>query len=187
MIYILSGIAKAGKSLISNEIRDRYNISVFSTDYIMMMLYKGNSDLNVDKDASDSSVSRQIEPYVYGLIETMIENNSDYLIEGVHFNTPFARKLLNRFGDKIRILYIGYKDISVEDKVNELNHYKDQIDNTWIFDLMDGKIEDTTEYLIEESKRVYNECMEHNLDYIDIYDINKQKEEVIQALLNDKV
>ena len=184
MIYVLSGIAKAGKTLISNEVRNRYNLSVFSTDYIMMMLYRGNKDLNVDIHASDSSVARKIEPYLYGMIETMIENNADYFIEGVHFNTDFSKRLLDKFKDKIRILYIGYKDISVEDKTKELYKYKNQMDNPWLFDHNGEKVEDIVAYMISESNRVYNECKTLGLEYIDITDISIQKDLVIKTLLN---
>ena len=45
-----------------------------------MMLFKGNKDLNIDVYASDSSVAGEIEPYVFGMIETMIENDATYLL-----------------------------------------------------------------------------------------------------------
>jgi len=60
MIYILTGIAKSGKTLLSNEILDKYHISTFSTDYIMMMLARGNNDLDIDIDAEDSVVAEKI-------------------------------------------------------------------------------------------------------------------------------
>lgn len=184
MIYVLTGIAKAGKTFLSNEIRKRYSISVFSTDYIMMMLAKGNKNLGIDVYASDRSVARKIEPYVYGLIETMVQNNADYFFEGVHFNTDFSIKLKNEFKDNIRIVYIGYKNISVEDKVKELYIHKDVMDNPWLFDHQGEKLEDIVQYMIDESKRIYEECKELELDYIEITDIVKQQDEIILKLMN---
>ena len=35
------------------EILDKYHISTFSTDYIMMMLARGNNDLDIDIDFGD--------------------------------------------------------------------------------------------------------------------------------------
>lgn len=183
MIYILSGIAKAGKTLLSNEINKKYNLSVFSTDYIMMMLHKGNKDLNIDIYASDSAVSKKIEPYVYGMIETMIKNDVSYLIEGVHFNTDFSQRLVKEFGHKIKVLYIGYKEVSIEDKVKEIYKYKEVMDNPWLFDHQGEAVEDIVGYLIAESKRIHLECIANRLDYIDIYDINEQKEEIIKKLM----
>jgi len=185
MIYILSGVAKSGKTLLSTEIRKRYNLSVFSTDYIMMMLHKGNQDLNIDIYASDSTVSKMIEPYVFGMIETMVQNKESYLIEGVHFNTDFSQRLLEKFEDNIRLLYIGYKDISIEDKVNELNIYKETMNNPWIFDHQGESVENIVEYLISESNRIFKECSARRLDYIDVYNINEQKDSIIDKLIDN--
>lgn len=183
MIYILTGIAKSGKSLVSNEILKQHQISVFSTDYIMMMLARGNVDLNVDIYASDSTVSKTIEPYVYGLIKTMIENKDTHLIEGVHFNTDFCRKLLDEYPQHIRIVYLGYKDIPLQDKIEEFYKHKDSMNNPWLFDFPGQTVEEITEYMIDESKRVYKECIERHLHYIEVYDINQQIDDIIKHLI----
>lgn len=186
MIYILAGTAKAGKTYLSNQIRKRYNLSVFSSDYVMMMLHKGNKDLHIDVYASDSSVARKLEPYLYGLVETMIQNDADYLIEGVHFTTDFSAKLLQDFKDRINIIYIGYKDISVEDKVREIYKYKETMDNPWLFNHQGEKVEDIISYLIEESKRIHDECISKGLQYIEITNVVKQQDDIIECLLQGK-
>ena len=185
MIYILTGIAKSGKTLLSNEILDKYHISTFSTDYIMMMLARGNNDLAIDIDAEDSVVAEKIEPYLYAMIKTMIENNATYLIEGVHFNTSFSRKLLNEFEDKIQIIYLGYKEVSVEDKMQEVLKYKEVMNNPWLFNHLDQTLEEIISYMIGESKRIYQECKSQNLIYIDVVDMNKQKEKIINILMSN--
>jgi len=184
MIYILSGVAKAGKTLVSNEILKRHVISVFSTDYIMMMLAKGNQDLNIDTYASDSSVAKMIEPYVYGMIQTMVENDATYLIEGVHFNTDFSRRILDEFGNKVRILYLGYQDVTAECKIDELYKYRDEMNNPWIFNHPEESLEDIVKYLINESKRIHDECLSLGLTYIEVYNINMQFDSIIQIFLN---
>ena len=182
MIYVISGVAKAGKTFISEKVKERYCLSVFTTDYIMMMLHKGNEDLNIDIVASDSSVAKKLEPYVYGLLETMVQNNIDYLIEGVHFNTDFSRKLIDDFGDSIKIIYLGYKDSTVENKVAEIHRFKDVMDNPWIFVLTGDRVEETVEYLIDESRRIYEECKELDLEYIEVSNICDQTDEIIDKL-----
>ena len=186
MIYVLTGIAKSGKTLVASEIQKKHNISVFSTDYIMMMLHRGNSDLNIDINASDSTVAKDIEPYIYNLIKTMIESNATYLIEGVHFNTDFSKKLLAEFKTQINILYLGYKNITVENKVKELYKYKNTMNNPWLFNHNGESLEDIVTYMIKESRRIYNECYKLDLPYIDVHDINIQKDSVITTLLKKR-
>ena len=72
MIYIVTGIAKSGKSLVAKEIKRRFNYSIFSTDYLMMMVHYGDGKSNLDIHASDSTVAKKIEPYTYGLIKSLI-------------------------------------------------------------------------------------------------------------------
>ena len=74
MIYILTGIAKSGKSLVANRLIQKYSLPTFSTDYIMMMLVRGNKTLGIDPDGEDEIVANQLRPYINGLIQTMVEN-----------------------------------------------------------------------------------------------------------------
>lgn len=182
MVYILSGIAKAGKTLLSKEIKDRFGLSVFSTDYIMMMVHHGHKELELDVLASDSTVAHVIEPYVRGLIRTFVEMEQDYLVEGVHFNTPFAKELLTTYPDDIKMVYLGYKDITVKEKSEELYRYKETMDNPWIFYHPDGPVEQIVEYMIGECERIHNECNALDIPYFEVSDINTQKEEIYQVL-----
>ena len=185
MIYILSGTAKSGKTTIAKEFIKRYNIPYFSTDYVMMMLHRGNSELEIDIDASDTSVSNQIKPYVYGMIKTMVENKVDYLIEGVHFNPDFSNDLLREYPNDIRIVYLGYKDTSVNLKLIELNKYKDKLENIWYSTYSNEKMIELIAYLINESLKTYNLCMTLGLRYIEVYDLNSQMNEIIDSVKNN--
>ncbi len=182
MIYILTGIAKSGKSYLVNQLKDISHFDIIQTDEIMMDVHKKNLNSKLDIHASDRSVANILKPFITKIITSKISDNKDTLIEGVHFNTDYARSLINQYPNKVRIIYIGYKDISVKDKVEELTRNKDNIENDWIFHHTDS-VETIVSYMIEESKRIYNECKEHDLEYIDIYDINKQSRDVIDRLL----
>jgi 2-phosphoglycerate kinase len=184
MIYIIAGIAKSGKTTIAKEFTKRYGIPYFSTDYIMMMLYRGNSDLGIDPLASDTSVSRQIKPYVYGLIKTMVENKVDYLIEGVHFSPDFSSELLKEYPNDIRIVYLGYRNTNVNLKIIELNKYKDSLENVWYSSFSNEKMIELISYLIEESERVHCLCKKFALDYIEIYDLTNQIDEILKYIMN---
>ena len=184
MIYILGGIAKSGKTTIAKEFNKRYNIPYFSTDYIMMMLHRGNNELDIDPTEGDSIVATKLEPYIYGMLKTMIENKVNYLIEGVHFNPEFSAKLKEEFPNEIKIIYLGYKDTSVMLKLFELKQYKDDIENTWYTSFTDEQLVELISYLIDESKKVYDLCNIFNLKYIDIYDLNAQLNEILNEIYN---
>lgn len=182
MLYIITGIAKAGKSYLAKEIVEEYRIPRFSTDYIMVMLDAKKEENGIDIHASDRTVSTFVEPYLYNLVKTMVIAKEDYVIEGVHFNPDFAKKLTDEFGDDIRIIYLGYKDSSVSSKVEELYTHKEKISNQWIFDFMGQKTEDIVAYLIQESERVYQECKYNEVTYIEVTNIESQKEDIFRIL-----
>lgn len=182
MIYILAGIAKSGKTTIAKEFIKRYNIPYFSTDYIMMMLSRGNSSLNVDPEATDSVVAKQIQPYVYGMIKTMIENKVDYLLEGVHFNPDFSVELLKEYPNHVRVVYLGYKDTTVKLKIMELNKYINTLENVWYSSFSNEKMIELVSHLILESEKLYDLCEELKLKYIEVYDLNSQIDTILQYL-----
>ncbi len=184
MIYILGGIAKSGKTTVAKEFTKRYNIPYFSTDYIMMMLKRGNPSLGIDPEEGDHLVAKKIEPYVYGMLKTMIENNGEYLIEGVHFNPEFSAKLIKEFPSDIKITYLGFKDTSVVMKIFELNKYKDELENAWYKLYSDEQMVKLISNLIDESKRVYEMCEFYNLEYIEVFDLNSQINEIINKIYN---
>jgi 2-phosphoglycerate kinase len=183
MVYILTGVAKSGKSLVSKEIIKKKQLPLVSSDHIMMMLAKNNMGIN--PNASDSSVSKDLEPFLFAMIETMIENNEDYVIEGVHFNTSFIKLLKEKFSDQISVVYLGYKDSKVEDKVSELKRFKDKLQNDWIFHHKDS-IQEIVDYLIKESNRLYKECKENRITYIEVKNIQEQVSEIIEILFDER-
>jgi 2-phosphoglycerate kinase len=187
MIYVLTGIAKSGKTKVAREIVKRKSIPLFSTDYIMMMLSKGNKDLDIDIDASDSSVAKDLEPYIYGMISTMIENKVDYLLEGVHFNPDFSRRLIEKYPNDIRIVYLGYKDKNFKDKAKELLLYKNEIENPWFLSFKGEKLFELMEYMVNESQRVYELCIQFDLEYIEVRNIVDQMDEIMKTLFDKKL
>ena len=184
MIYILTGVAKSGKSLIAKEIVKRNSIPSFSTDYIMMMLAKGNKNIGIDTEAGDRVVAKQLEPYIEGMLKTMIENGVNHLIEGVHFNHDFISRMMKEYPNDIKTLYLGFKDIDASVKGDELYKFQDSSDNKWFLNLNEKEFKVLINYLIDESRISYDLCREFSLDYIEVQDISIQLEEIINKLLN---
>jgi 2-phosphoglycerate kinase len=184
MIYVIAGVAKAGKTFVSRRILKEKGISVFSTDYLMMTLAKGDPDHRLDPDDDDKLVAKALEPYLFGLIETMIENGFDQLIEGVHFLPAFAARLAAVFAGKIRFIFLGYRLADPGAKVKEiLSHAKD-MENAWFLSYPPKEMRKLVAYLIDESERIKLETEIYGLPYYEITDIVKDTDAIIERLFS---
>ena len=182
LIYILSGIAKSGKSLIADEIIKTYPMRVISTDLIMMMLHYGNDQLSIDINKSDITVSHALKPYLFGMIKSLSGLKRNYLIEGVHIQPDFAYELSQAFPDKIKCVFLGYKDADPIIKANELRRRINDLDNPWYASMSDIELLELTTYMIRESDKLYQECLKYQLNYIEVIDIMKDKPNIIKNL-----
>lgn len=184
MIYILAGIAKSGKSLIAKEMIKRYHMEVIATDRIMMMLHYGNKDLKIDVTRSDQSVSRMLEPYIAGLITSLSSQQRDVLIEGVHIQPEFAKQLQDKYPNKLKILFLGYKDVEPNIKAQELLDHAQLIDNPWYVDYDKDAFTKLINYLIKESNVLEKACLKYGQTYYEVQSVTNQMDDIINKLIN---
>ena len=186
MIYILSGIAKSGKSIIAKDVLKTHHMYVISTDWIMMMLYYGNKDLTIDIKKSDATVSAFLRPYIEGLITSLADSKMDYLIEGVHVEPAMVEKLMKRFPNKIRAIFLGYQEIDPKVKAQQLKAHINMIDNPWYNHMDEEELNHLTHYLKKESQKLYDACILHHQIYIDVLDIKTEMTNIINTLFQLK-
>jgi len=186
MLYIISGIAKSGKSFLAKRIVKKYGIGSFSSDYLMMSLAKANPKLNIDIDASDTTVSNVLKPYLEAMMVTMIENKIDYLLEGVHFKPQMIREILDRYPGKIKSVFLGYRDIETSVKIQELSIFGKDTENHWYKRMNESELKNLVNYLKNESELLYIECQKYGFDYVEINNINDQSENIIHRLFNNE-
>ena len=187
MIYILTGVAKSGKSYVSKKLSQQFHLQLIQTDHIMMMLHKGNKKLGLDIHASDSSVSLFLEPYLLGLIETIIHQKSDFLIEGVHFLPSFAKRLTDLYSKQIRVLFLVYEKIDPKEKAHELLNHINDMENPWFKEMTMDELIELCTYMKNESKRIRIACENHHIDYLDIDDITQNMDLITEKLLHKSI
>ena len=184
MIYFLAGIAKSGKSFIAQDILTKYHMRVISTDWIMMMLHHGNKDIKIDIHQSDISVSKFLEPYIEGLIESLIHSKKDILIEGVHIQPEFSYHLKMKYPNQIKSIFLGYKDADPSLKASQLREHANLIENPWYMHMNDKELMHLVIYMISESNKLCESCRNYHENYIEVNDIHHDKDYIIKSLIN---
>jgi len=185
MIYIITGIAKAGKTFITNRLVKEKKLGYFSTDLLMMSLANGNKSIGINPDASDITVSNQLRPYLNAMIQTVMENQIDYIFEGVHFQPDFVRHLLDKYPSKIKVLFLGYRLVDTAKKVEELKTFGPRTQNHWYSHLDDQALTQLVEYLKKECHKIYEACLSLKLPYYEVENIVKQSNEITDILINN--
>jgi len=182
MVYIITGIAKAGKSFLTNYIVQHKKIGYFSSDLLMMSLAKGNKSIGINPNASDISVSKQLEPYLHGMVQTVIENQIDYIFEGVHFQPDFVKNLIEKYPSKIKVVFLGYRQMDTLKKVEELKYFGPSTQNHWYSHMNDQELTQLAIYMKNECEKLYQMCVNYKLPYFEIDNIVAQAEELMTSL-----
>jgi hypothetical protein len=185
MIYVIAGIAKSGKSIVAFDILKQCHMKVISTDWIMMMLFHGNKELQIDVNQSDASVSKLLEPYLEGLIKSLLNSKNDYLIEGVHIQPHFADYLMKKYPKQLKCIFLGYQELDPKIKFNQLKDHLSLLDNAWYKTMSDQELLQLTQYLQKESEKLFNLCVKYNQVYYEVKDIMSDKNAIVKILFDD--
>jgi putative acetyltransferase len=94
MVILIGGISRAGKTILSQKLMEKYNIPYLSIDHLKMGIYRSNpSKCGYTPESDDKVITKILWPIIKGIIMTNIENNQNIIIEGV--NLPYSIKDLD--------------------------------------------------------------------------------------------
>ena len=92
MIIIITGASHTGKTLLAQNLLERYKFPYLSIDHIKMGLIRsGNINLNAEDD-------EQLTPYLWRIvreiIKTAIENKQNLIVEGCYVPFNWRKDLI---------------------------------------------------------------------------------------------
>lgn len=184
MIYLIGGIAKSGKSYVARRMTKMTGIPHFSTDYLMMSLSRGNPSLGVDPEASDEVVSRVLEPYLDGMIRTMVENGIDYILEGVHLTPEAVFRWEKAFPGKTKSVFLGFRTAVPGEKQIEILSHSKEVENDWLSAYSPERQIQTLRFLVLDSEILFQKVHAAGQRYEEIRDIVRQADGIIHFLLD---
>jgi hypothetical protein len=96
----------------------------------------------------------------------MLVDGMDYVIEGEAMLPQLVADLVEKHPDKIKVVFVGYTEINVEDKVALVKEHRDG-ENDWLTNESDEYIRDHIGNMIAYSKMIKSGCEKHGLSYFD--------------------
>ena len=165
----VGGVAKSGKSRLATYFGEKYKINHIPMDYFTSSFKHNFPELGITSNVIiDEKSSELLSLFISRFIEIVESKNDEYfIIDSAHILPKDIIKYLNR--DKWDIYYLGYTNITPEDKIKEVNKYtKGGWTSKWSHDEL-VKIFDE---LIDISINIKKDCDLNNINYIDTSNID---------------
>lgn len=181
---LIMGIGRAGKTTLSNMIKDRWNsYSLLHSDSLKWAIIraKGKEDYyrkNVDAQ-KEYEHGEFFQRTLLELYNSLIRNDKKgygYILESGQLHPKIVSEMIDF--NKTIVLCLGLGNLTVEDMVEQCIKY--DTEESWTYGL-------TREYLLSHAQDWYNcneilrqECPKYNIKYIDT---SKNRESVLENIL----
>lgn len=160
----IGGVARAGKSTIAERISKNNIYNHLPVDYIASSFKRNfpNCGIN-DKVIIDRDSSAKLSLFLSTVIEKINKRDEKFVVDSAHVMPKDIIKYLDK--DKWEIYFIGYPNISIEDKFNNIRMFDSK--TAWTRNYNDEEMLKFIEGLIETSKKIEQECREYNIKFVD--------------------
>ncbi len=177
MLFLVSGTSRSGKTLIARKLLADKRIPYLSLDWLMMGFNDGIPEYGIHHLLWPNEIAEKMESFLLGMIDSMLVDGMDYVIEGEAMLPRLVANLVEKHPDKIKVVFVGYTEINVNDKVALVKKHGDG-ENDWLTNKSDEYIRDHIGNMIAYSKMIKSECKKHGLTY---FDTSEDFSEAIQA------
>jgi chloramphenicol 3-O-phosphotransferase len=169
MLYLLGGAARTGKTAIARAFLAQTGIPFFSLDFLMMGFANGLPEYGVDSEADELLIAEQLWPVIRSMATAMVEDEIDYLIEGVQLHPRRVAELCEEFGGAVRVCFLGLAEVDTSIKLQEIRRFGGGADD-WLRHYSDQELIQEIERLKSLSVRLQSACRECGLVYFEAAD-----------------
>lgn len=166
MIYLIGGVARAGKTSIMKRLLSDYKIPGLETDSLRTMFELSLPELKIHYQNLSEDNALRMEPFIKAFIESRFFFDYDFVLEGDCITPEVARVYGNN--RLVKSLFLGYPNILLEKKIKQL------VENPegWTKGLSDYDLKEKIELFIKQSRLLRESCDKANLSFIDTSDLD---------------
>ena len=136
MIYLIGGVARAGKSQFSKKLAQELNIARIDFDDIVNVFHDVVPEYDLFRSMDQDKREAKAYPIISTLINLYVWRNEDLIIEGDIFDIKNWNKYKTLTSNNVKMLVFGYSEISPETKL-EINTKTTQNTTCWFEPLTD--------------------------------------------------
>ena len=167
MVVLITGASHTGKTLLAQNLLEKYKYPYVSIDHIKMGLIRsGYTNLTVE---DDSELTHYLWPIVREMIKTAIENKQNLIVEGIYIPFDWTKDF-----DKEYLKHIKYFCLVMSEKY--IKHHFDSIKK--YANSIEYRMDDegcTIESVLEDNAYFLQNAKKYNLNIVfidDTYEIN---------------
>lgn len=162
MIILIAGSTHTGKTLLSQNLIDKYHYPSMSLDHLKMGLIRsGLTKLTPD---DDDKMTDLLWPIVKEMVKTAIENNQNMIIEGCYFPYDWKAYFSPEYLSYIKFICLVMSSKYIEEHFDDIQKYACVIEK---------RVENgccKKELLRKENRISLEMCKKHGCDYVLIDD-----------------
>lgn len=166
MLYLLSGASRSGKTHVAKELMVEQRIPYLSTDWIMMGFNDGIPEYGLNHLLWPDEIARKMWPFLSAMIDNMLYEGMDYIIEGEAMLPELVAELVKKRRHDVKVAFLGYEEIDVDDKVMLVKKFCDRKDD-WLISQSEAYVEDHIRNMVSYSSMLKRECARWDLPYFD--------------------
>lgn len=141
-------------------------IPYLSLDWIMMGFTNGIPEYGIHDKLWPDEIAVKLWDYLEAMLESMIWSGAEVIIEGEAILPELISRFEKKHPDQIKICFLGYSNISIEQKVSEV--YKHSIGKSdWLTKESRAYVEDHTANMITYSRCIEKACKKYGIIYFD--------------------
>ena len=137
-----------------------------SLDWLMMGFTNGMPQLGIHDKLFPDEIAKRSWNFFKAMFESMLCLEFDYVIEGEAIVPELIQELLDKYPDKIKICFVGYTDIDIDQKVRDIKTYSTGT-NDWLTKESDDYIYQHVENMVKYSRKIKDDCEKYNMKYFD--------------------
>ena len=173
----IGGVAKSGKSRLAVHLCKKYNMNHIPLDYFASSFKHNFPEVGITSNVViNNESSKKFALFLSRFIE-IVESKDDefFVLDSAHILPEDIIKYLDR--DKWDIYYLGYSNITPEEKILEIKKYTK---GGWTHKKTKEELLGIFKILINTSKDIEKTCKESNIKYIDTSNKDVLELEVIK-------
>lgn len=166
MLYLISGTSRSGKTMIAKQISAQKGIPYLSIDWLMMGFTNGIPEYGIHDKLMPDEIAKRLWSFLKAMLESMIYDKTDCIIEGEAILPELVVELLEKYPNEVKVCFIGYTDVNVDEKVNEIKEFSFG-KSDWLTGESDEYIIDHVENMISHSRIIKKSCVATDLQFFD--------------------